>query len=372
MRFVRPWVSPLFLQQLGRVRFVERSKQWVVRLEVGVGRVLTLQVNRDGTAQVFLEASDNPLSVEEFVGFCRFFLPEVMRRATGRWVSLGDFEVMASPEVNVDLPGVNVLEGAGVNGRSLTLQDYYDSIVRIYWCPPGRKESMPEGGTRVEARAREWKGRNLREIVDAMSSMARLPIALAEIRKELETIKGSLPLKPLEMNQFAEVVATKLANLIYLSFEKWGGRFELALKELGTKLQEALEPIFRRLDELEKENRELKSRLQKQQSGNDDGKVRFEDLPEDLRSFLRELEKKGYVRLTETRIAYGYEVWKAIKNYKGNIDWWIKEESFAFSSPKDKLFRAVISAIMFYDNKYNGKPGVPYSLFLGALEMYLH
>ena len=149
LRFVRSWVSPLFLRQLGGVRFVERSRQWVVRLEVGVKRWLTVQVNRDGSAQVFLEASDNPLSVEEFIGFCKFYLLEVFRRITGREVSLEDFEVMVAPEVNCDLGGVKILEGV----KSLTLQEYYDGVVRIYYCPPGAKVSMPEGGTRNRVQA---------------------------------------------------------------------------------------------------------------------------------------------------------------------------------------------------------------------------
>ena len=370
LRFVRPWVSSLFLHQFGGVRFVERSKQWVLKLGVGVKRFLTVQVNRDGSAQVFLEASDNPLTVEEFVGFCRFFLPMLFGRLTGRSVSLGDFVVMASPEVNVDLPGVNVLEGVGVNGKSLTLQEYYDRLVRIYWSPPGEKETMPEGGTRIEARAGEWRNRSLQEIVDAVSSMAKLPIALVEIKKELETIKSSLPMGAIEANELAEVVATKLANLIHLIFEKWGGRFELALRELGSRLQEALKPVFERLEQLERENRELRRRLQELQK--DEGNVKFEDLPGDLKEFLRELEREGYVRLSETRISYGDLVWAAIVKHKGNIDRWVREESLGFPGRKEELFRAVISAIRFYDNKYNGKPGVPYSLFLGALKMYMN
>jgi len=367
LRFVKPWVSPLLLQQLGRARYIERSKQWVVRMEVGVKRWLTIQANRDGTAQVFLEASDNPLSLEEFIGFCKFFLPEVMRRATGRQVSLKDFEVMVAPEINCDLDGVKIMEGV----KSLTLEEYYEDVVRIYLVDPDEKESMPNGGTRIEVRAESWNGYSLEEIVDGVVSMARLPTVLAEIKKDLELIKGSLPRHQIEMNQLSEAVAAKLANLIYLTFEKWGNRFELALRELGSKLQEALKPLFERIERLERENQELRRRLQ--ELTQQDSSIKFEDLPRDLREFLKELERDGYVRLTETRIAYGDRVWQAILRRKGNIDGWIESESYNYMGREDnrELFKAVIKAIRFYDNRYRGKPGVPYDKFLEALEKFL-
>jgi len=367
LRFVRPWISPLLLQQLGRARFVGRSKQWVLRLEVGFKRWLTVQANRDGTGQVFLEASDNPLSIEEFIGFCRFVLLEVMRRATGRRVSLGDFEVMMAPEINCDLNGVRLMEGV----RSLTLEKYYDDVVRIYRSDPGAKESMPDGGTRVEVRTSSWNGRSLEEIVDGVASMARLPVVLADIKKDLDLIKGSLPRQRIEAEQLSEAVATKLANLIYLTSEKWGNRFELALRELGTKLSEALRPVFMRLQELEAENRELRRKLEELTS--EDSSIRFDDLPSELKGFLRELERDGYVRLTNTRIAYGDRVWAAIFKRKGNIDGWLNEAAYYYLGKDDnrELFKAVIKAIRFYDNKYSGKPGVPYDKFLEALEKFM-
>ena len=364
LRFVRPWVSPLLLQQVGRARFVGRSKQWVLKMEVGVKRWLTIQANRDGTAQVFLEASDNPLSVEEFVGFCRFYLLEVFRRATGRQVSLSDFEVMMAPEINCDMDGVRIMEGV----RSLTLEDYYDEVVRVYWSDPGEKESMPNGGTRIEVRAKSWSGYSLEEIVDGVVSMAKLPAVLTEIKKDLELIKGSLPRQAIEATQLSEAVATKLANLIYLTFEKWGNRFELALRELASRLQEALKPVFERIERLEKENQELRRRLH--ELTQQDSSIKFEDLPRDLKEFLRELERDGYVRLTETRVSYGDRVWQAIFKRKGNIDGWIENESYNYYEEKE-LFKAVLKAIRFHDNKYRGKPGVPYDKFLEALGKFL-
>ena len=367
LRFVKPWVSPLLLQGLGRARYIERSKQWILKLEVGVKRLLTLQVNNDGTAQVFLEASDNPLGVDEFIGFCKFMLLEVFRRATGKQVSLSDFEVMVAPEINCDLDGVKLMEGV----KSLTLQDYYEDVVRIYYSEPGVKESMPNGGTRVEVRASSLNGYSLEEVVDGVVSMAKLPAVLTEIKKDLELIKGSLPRQQLEYSQLSEAVATKLANLIYVTFEKWGNRFELALRELGSKLQEVLKPVFDKIERLERENQELKRKLQELTS--EDSSFKFEDLPSSLKDFLKEMERDGYIRLSDTRISYGDRVWAAIIKRKGNIDGWLNEASYDYFGKEDnrELFKAVIKAIRFYDNKFNGKPGVPYDKFLEALEKFL-
>jgi len=364
LRFVRPWVSPLFLQQLG-ASFVGRSKQWVLRFGVGFGRFVTLQVNRDGTAQVWLEASDSPLTVDEFIGFCRFYLLELFARVTGRNVDLGDFVVMVAPEVNSDFDGA-IMEGV----KSLTLKDYYDEVVRVYYSGPGRKATMPSGGVRVEVKAESWKGHDLRDVVDGVVAMARLPVVLTDIKRDLELIKGSLPKEKLEASLLADAVASKLANLLYLSMEKWGNRFELALKDLSAKMQEVLQPIVDRIRELEQENEELKRRLS--QFREDNG-MKFDELPAELKEFLREMERDGYVRLTETRIQYGDRVWAAIFRFKGNIDAWLEEMSYAYLGRKDNrgLFKAVIKAIRFYDNKWNGKPGVPYDKFLSALQRFI-
>jgi len=240
--------------------------------------------------------------------------------------------------------------------------------VRLYYSDPGVKETMPDGGTRVEVRAKSLTGLNLQDVVEGVMSVAKLPTVLTEIKKDLELIKGSLPRDRIEANQLSEAVAAKLANLIYLTFEKWGNRFELALRELGPRLQEALAPVFEKIERLERENAELRRRLEELQR--EDSSVKFEELPDDLRGFLKELERDGYVRISETRIAYGDRVWAAIVRRKGNIDAWLNEESYNYYGKQD-LFKAVVKAIRYYDNRYNGKPGVPYDLFLDALKKFL-
>lgn len=255
---------------------------------------------------------------------------------------------------------MKILEGV----KSLTLEVYYDDVVRIYF--KEYSNTMPNGGTRVEVIANSWKGLNLEELANGLVSMVQLPKALVEIRKDLELIKGSLPRQSIEATQLSEAVAAKLANLIYLTFEKWGNRFELALKELAVKLQEVLKPVFERVERLERENAELRRKLR--ELTQQDSNVKFEDLPKDLKDFLRKLEEDGYVRLSETRIAYGDRVWTAIIKRKGNIDGWLNETSYNYYGRKDnrELFKAVIKAIRYYDNRYNGKPGVPYDRFLEA------
>jgi len=163
--FSRPWVSRLYLSSIGyKVKYISQSKQYIVKIPVGSKRVLTLQVNSNGTAQVWLEASDNPLTIDEFLGFCRFYLIELFRRITGREVSLSDFYVMTAPELNVDLNGV-VLEGV----KGITLENYYGDLVRIYYSED--KETMPDGGTRVEVRAYSWASKELNNIVDGLFSL---------------------------------------------------------------------------------------------------------------------------------------------------------------------------------------------------------
>ena len=274
---------------------------------------------------------------------------------------------MVAPEINCDLDGVRIVEGV----KSVTLEECYEDVVRIYYSEPGVKESMPNGGTRIEVRTSSWNGCSLEEIVDGVVSMARLPTVLTEIKKDLEVIKGSLPRQRIEAEQLAEVVATKLANLIYLTFEKWGSRFELVLRELGAKLNEALKPLFIRLQQLERENQELRKKIEELTSK--DSSLKFDDLPSELKEFLKELERDGYVRLSNTRIAYGDKVWQAIFKRKGNIDGWLNEAAYDYYGKEDKreLFKAVIKSIRFYDNRYNGKPGVPYDKFMEAFEKFM-
>lgn len=272
LRFVRPWVSPLYLSEFGGVRFVERSKQWVLRLGVGVKRCVTVQVNRDGTAQVFLEASDNPLGLEEFIGFSRFYLLWLFRKITGRNVSLEDFIVLSAPEFNMDLDGVNLLEGLGA--RSLTLEKFLSDIVRMYYSDPGVKTTMPNGGTRVEARPSSYGGMNLKELVEGVAATAELPRFLSSLKKEIEEVKdlvkGGVSLKSLEKQGFADLVATKLANYLEILWKRIEARLQQWIRELAGKIAEALQgyinELLQRIRVLEEENKRLRNRIRELES----------------------------------------------------------------------------------------------------------
>ena len=358
LRYVRGDVDRDRLLGLG-FGYNSRNGQWsqVFYLYSRYRRV-TIQVNPDGTAQIYLRADEEPLDVFEFLGWCKYWLLERFRELTGRAdVSLGDFMVMTAPEVNVDVPGV-LLEGV----KSVTLEDYYNAVVRVY------VKKLPNGGavTRIEARDSSYKGVKLSEVASGIVAVARLPMELNSIKRDLELIKGSLPKQQIEVNTLKQAIATELANLIYLSFEKVAGRFELALKQFATKVDEVLEPFQKRLEELEQENRQLRMQLQKLTVG--ESTIKFDELPEKLQRLLLEMQKDGYVRITRDRISYGDRVWEAIYKRKGNLDYWLDYAGDEYI-PNKELFKRVILAIRYYDNKFAGKVGVPWDRFMQALEI---
>jgi len=357
LRYVRGDVKKGRLLGLG-FGYDSRNGQWsqVFYLYSKYRRV-TVQVNPDGSAQVYLRADEEPLDVFEFLGWCRYWLLERFRELTGRDVGLGDFVVMTAPEVNIDVPGV-LLEGA----KSVTLRDYYDAVVRVY------VKSLPGGETvtRIEARDSSYKGVKLSEVASGIVAVARLPMELNAIRRELELIRGGLSKPQIEVNTLRQALAADLANLIYLSFEKVAGRFELALREFASKVDEVLEPFAKRLEELEEENRKLRTQLQKLAVG--ESTIKFEELPEKLRKMLLEMQRDGYVRIARDRVSYGDRVWEAIYKRKGNLDYWLDYVASEYLEDRE-LFKRIILAIRYYDNKFAGKVGVPWDRFLEALEL---
>jgi len=270
LRFVRPWVSPLYLSEFGGVRFIERSKQWIVRLEIGLKRWVTVQVNRDGTAQVYLEASGNPPRVpEEVLGFACFFIPWLFRRITGgKNIDLEDFIIFTAPELNIDLDGANLLEGLGA--RCLTLKDLVNNIVRIYYSDPGVKITMPNGGTRIEIRPKRYEGMSLKELVEGITATAELPQFLLSLKKEVEEVKdlvkGGVSLKGLEKQGLADLVATKLANYLEILWRRIEARLQQWIRDLAGRiagaLQDYVNSLLERIRALEEENKRLRKRIQ--------------------------------------------------------------------------------------------------------------
>ncbi len=170
----------LYLSSYG-FRFDSRNKQWIRRFPLARDRWVTVQVNRDGSAQVYLAADNNPLGIWEFIAFCKGVLPFIFKQLTGKDVSLRDFIVMTAPEPNIDLPGVKILEGI----KSLSLEEYYDDVIRIYF--KKHSNTMPNGGTRIEVIANSWRGLNSEDLANGLVSMIQLPRTLIEIKNDLET-----------------------------------------------------------------------------------------------------------------------------------------------------------------------------------------
>jgi DNA-binding transcriptional ArsR family regulator len=385
-------VLPHFvLSVFSNCRRVEESGQLVCSDVVGRGRVVTFEFNvKSSGGLVFLEASENPLSVGEFLGFVDWYLLQVFRRLTSREVSRSEFTVKAAPHLNSDLPGV-YLEGV----KSITLQDYYDEAVRTY-----QKKIAGRDYTRVEVEAKSWVNNNLEDVVNGLVTYAKLPAIASRLEKLSakleEVVEGGLSGK-----RIAEAVKRDIANLIYAFYLKVAdvliNQFAPALApEIGKAVKESISEFlknieavrrehskllaeFKKLNEkvekLTRENTELKRKIEEYELAQK--QVKFDELPEEIKQLLKKLEDAGLIRAKHERVEYGYAVWKAIHDYKGNVDFWLEEklpEVLPETARDYKLRRVVgatIKAIVHYDNRHGDKPGVPYSLWLKKFEEHL-
>jgi predicted transcriptional regulator/DNA-binding transcriptional ArsR family regulator len=375
----------------GVCRDVRESGQLVCRDVVGGGRVVTFEFNvKSSGGLVFLEASESPLSVEEFLGFVDWYLLQVFRRLTGRDVSRSEFVVKAAPHINTDLPGV-YLEGV----KSITLQDYYDEVVRTY-----QKKIAGRDYTRVEVEAKSWVNNNLEDVVNGLVTYAKLPIIASKLEKisaKLEEIAEGgisgraiaaavktdlanliyafyLKVADVLINQFAPAIAPEIGRAVKESIKETLREIEAVRREHGKLLAE-FKKLSERVEKLTRENTELKRKLEEHELVQ--RQVKFDDLHEEIKQLLKKLEDAGLIRAKHERVEYGYTVWKAIHDYRGNVDFWL-EEKLAEVIPETvtdyRLRRVVgvaIKAIVHYDNRYGDKPGVPYSLWLKKFEEYL-
>ena len=138
----------------------EASKQRVCKLGLQMGRRLVIVFNPRNGGQVHLNASENPLCIEEFFAFANWYLPGLFTLLTGRVVRPEEFYVLKAPEFNIDLPGVFV-EGF----KSLKLSDYLTNL-RIYV-----KKLNGEMYTRVEVWNNEFAGVRLDHLVKAVKTL---------------------------------------------------------------------------------------------------------------------------------------------------------------------------------------------------------
>jgi hypothetical protein len=356
-----------------------------------MGRVVTFEFNVRGSGGlVFLEASESPLSVEEFVGFVDWYLLQVFRRLTGRDVERREFEVKAAPHLNADLPGA-YLEGV----KSITLQDYYDEVVRVY-----RKRINGGDYTRVEVEAKSWVNNSLEDVVNGLVASAKLPVIASKLEKvsaKLEEIVES----GISGRAIAAAIKTDLANLIYAFYLKVAdvliNQFAPALApEIGRAVKESIAETLRevevvrrehskllaefrklseRVEKLARENAELRRKVEEYELTQ--RQVKFDDLHDEIRRLLKKLEDAGLIRAKHERIEYGYAVWKAIHDYRGNLDYWLEEKlpevlpEVVADYRLRRVVVAAVKAIAHYDNRHGDRPGVPYSLWLKKFEEYL-
>ena len=136
------------------------SRQLVCKLGLQRSRRLVVVFNPRNGGQVHLNASENPLCIEEFFAFAEWYLPGLFTLLAGRVVRPEEFYVLKAPEFNIDLPEVFV-EGF----KSLKLSDYLTNL-RIYV-----KKLNGEMYTRVEVWNNKFAGVRLDHLVKAIITL---------------------------------------------------------------------------------------------------------------------------------------------------------------------------------------------------------
>jgi len=368
----------------GGCRRVEGSGQLVCRDVVGGGRVVVFEFNARGGGLVFLEASESPLSLGEFLGFVDWYLLPVFKRLTGREVSRSEFVVKAAPHLNSDLPGV-YLEGV----KSITLQDYYDEVVRKYL-----KKINGETYTRVEVEAKSWVNNNLEDVVNGLVTFAKLPVIASKLEKltsKLEEVTREVE-GGLSGRRIAAAVKTDLANLIYAFYLKIAdtliNNFAPAIApEIGKAVKESISNFLReveavkrehgkliaelkklndKIEKLTRENTELKRKIEEYELAQK--QMRFEDLPEGVKELLKYMAEKKLIEIQDERVMYSGQTWIQLEKFRYNFDAWLESVKYDLPRPIQHPCTAALRAIRFYDNRYAGKPGVPYTLWLKKFE----
>ena len=168
------------LGKRARCRYVEESRQLVCRLEWS-GRKLTFLFNDRSGGQIFLKASNNPLTFCEFIAFAEYFLPGIFTALTGRLITPRDFHIVRPPELNIDLPGIHLKDV-----KMILLSDYLMRL-RVYL-----KKIGDASFTRVEAWSEELSGQRLAHLIHAAKTTMSMYVIIkfltedAEKREELK------------------------------------------------------------------------------------------------------------------------------------------------------------------------------------------
>jgi len=302
-------------------------------------QAIELWVSRRSTT-IYVKASSSPMGYEELVKVLALIQNE-LRRIYGRPIDEDEMRVVRV-EYNIDRPVSITLQDMVITVRDVDSE--YRSYVKTL--PTGdavRREElvMRNGGTMAslieEFRAKVSIGKTLNEIKGRLDRLSNSVSMLEELRMLVEDLKS---LKD-ELSQISQLISS-LTTL----FNNLSDLISKVTDVVGAGVAGAT------------------ARAEREPA------IAFHELPVKLRDFLLRLEEDGYVRVMEDRVAYGDRVWAAIRRLKSNIDGWIEWESINYGS-KAWLFKGVLKAIRYYDNRYNGKPGVPYRKFLEALRYYI-
>jgi DNA-binding Lrp family transcriptional regulator len=213
----------------------------------------------------------------------------------------------------------------------------------------------------------------LEEVVEGGLSGKRIAEA---VKRDLANLIYAFYLKVADVliNQFTPALAPEIGRAVKESVSEFLRNLEAARREHGKLLAE-FKKLSERVEKLARENAELKSKLEEYELAQ--RQVKFDDLPEEVRQLLKKLEDAGLIRAKHERVEYGYAVWKAVHDYRGNLDYWLEEKlpevlpEVARDYRLRRVVGATVKAIAYYDNRHGGKPGVPYSLWLKKLEEYL-
>jgi len=336
---------------------------WVKKIALPVKnllmRIVEIWASRRSVT-IYVKASGCPMGYDDFMKVLGVIEHELYN-LYGETISHDDIRVLRV-EFNVDNPVMISAQDYVVTVRDI--EEEYRRYIKV----------LPDGNMVERIERVEHKKRSLTDFVEEMKLRRDVGRTLIDIKKTLEEVKGSMTSRQLEVGAVVEAVANRIANVIWAMFEKHDANLERVLKQ-------SLKDLLNKVEEWVKDYVEQKVSELGNVMTNGNGNSRREypwdktinDVPRGLVKFLSELDKAGYIRIMYEKVMYGDKLWAAIRYYKGNIDAFIEEASYEFLDAKAdlrKLFKSVIKAIRFYDNKYGDITGVPWSKFLEALEMF--
>jgi len=337
---------------------------WVKRIVLPVKNLLMRAVEiwaSKRSVTIYIKASGCPMGYDDFMKVLGVIEHELYR-LYGTVIPHNEINVLRV-EYNIDKPVTVAVQDCVVTVRDV--EEEYRRYVK----------EMPDGRMVERVERIEHRRRSLTDFVEEMKIRSDIGDAIKEIKRTLEEVKGSMSTRQIEVGAIVEAVSNRFANILWAMFEKHDSRLELVLRQILKELLDKVEEWVRGY--VEHRLRELGYNVNSMggsNSGNGSSRVMtLDDLPIEFARFLGDLDEAGYVRIMYDKIMYGDKTWQAIRYFRGNIDGFIEEASYEFVDGKRDLrdlFKAVMKAIRFYDNKFNGSVGVPWDRFVSALERF--